>query len=364
MDPTIPPNIAAIAGPLILAYLLHWGLFGALCVQIYIYYLAFPRDVPGTKILVYGVYLAELAQTFMFTYQAFESFAAGFGEFSAVTKTRIIWFSVPILSSTVSFVVQLFYAYRIKILSRSNFVAGIILMLAIVQWAGGIATGVLGQEQVDLSNFLSKKTYITLGLWNGGAAVCDVLIAAFMTYFLSRRKSEWKPTQRIVHRLIRLIVETGTITAAIAIANLALSLLPSKPTYYQTTSGVLGKMYSNTMMAVFNSRISFRRHESSTRDESYNYFERSGNNAVSGQRPVISEGTITITRDVMNDGGIPLKPWDSSAVSLRSWVSPFQAFVELIFLGRNWRNLMLFQPECEQNKLNIILCPLGGAICS
>ncbi|KAF8869541.1 hypothetical protein CPB84DRAFT_1754985 [Gymnopilus junonius] len=42
---------------------------------------------------------------------------------------------------------------------------------------------------------------------------------------------------------------------AIAITNLVLSLLPGKPTYYQTTSGILGKMYSTNMMVLFNNRM-------------------------------------------------------------------------------------------------------------
>jgi len=54
------------------------------------------------------------------------------------------------------------------------------------------------------------------------------------------------------------------LVAAIAIVNLGLSLLPGKPTYYQTSSAVLGKIYSNTMMAVFNSRIKFGQSEAFT----------------------------------------------------------------------------------------------------
>ena len=32
-------------------------------------------------------------------------------------------------------------------------------------------------------------------------------------------------------------------------------MLPGHPAYYGTTSGVLGKMYSNTMMVILNNRI-------------------------------------------------------------------------------------------------------------
>jgi hypothetical protein len=40
--------------------------------------------------------------------------------------------------------------------------------------------------------------------------------------------------------------------------------IPSHPTYFQTTSIVLGKLYSNTMMVVLNSRMTISRDTSLT----------------------------------------------------------------------------------------------------
>lgn len=56
-DPAGYP-IQQVSGPLIIACLLHWGLFGTLSVQLYLYYLAFPKDRTSTKCLVYGIYVA------------------------------------------------------------------------------------------------------------------------------------------------------------------------------------------------------------------------------------------------------------------------------------------------------------------
>jgi len=43
--------------------------------------------------------------------------------------------------------------------------------------------------------------------------------------------------------------------AMIAVLNLALTLLPGHPTYYQVPSALLAKTYSNSMMVLLNSRI-------------------------------------------------------------------------------------------------------------
>ncbi|KAF8150014.1 hypothetical protein B0H34DRAFT_802136 [Crassisporium funariophilum] len=253
--PPIPADIAKTTGPLLLAYLLNWGLLGVLSTQVYVYYLAFPRDPSRSKALVYSVYLFEVVQTILLTHTCFDAFAAGFGNLNAINHIGEIWWSVPIMSSIVGFVVQAFYAYRIRILAQSYIVASVIMLLAAIQLGGGIATGIFGAEALVFTNFLNDKTFISTGFWSGGAALADVVIAACMTYYLSRSATHWKPTRDIVRRLIRLIIETGTLTATIAIINLILSLLPGRPAYYQVTSAILGKMYSNTMMVVFNSRM-------------------------------------------------------------------------------------------------------------
>jgi len=82
-----------------------------------------------------------------------------------------------------------------------------------------------------------------------------------------------KQTTIMLRKIIRLTIETGSLTgqcfhlltlpfgnsqivsAIIAILNFALALLPNHPTYYMATAGILGKLYSNSMMAVFNSRM-------------------------------------------------------------------------------------------------------------
>ena len=65
-----------------------------------IYYLAFLKDPPTRKILVYTVYVAELVQTILLSQMAFKEFAAGFGSLEALGEVGNFWFAVPILSST------------------------------------------------------------------------------------------------------------------------------------------------------------------------------------------------------------------------------------------------------------------------
>jgi len=92
---------------------------------------------------------------------------------------------------------------------------------------------------------------------------------------LSRRSATGvKSTQVLLRKVIRLVIGTGTVTgaytyplyditneksvafvAAVAIINLVVTVLPRHPSYYTTTSEVLAKFYSNSMMVVLNNRM-------------------------------------------------------------------------------------------------------------
>ncbi len=92
---------------------------------------------------------------------------------------------------------------------------------------------------------------------------------------LRKRDSSFESTHRIIVRLIRLTIETGIITgmsicfltwllfillnAKVLVlsmgAILVLLFLPGHPHYYELASSITAKTYSNSMMAVLNSRI-------------------------------------------------------------------------------------------------------------
>jgi len=204
----------------------------------------------------------------------------------------LLWFAAPILTAIVSFVVQIFYAYRIKVFTQLYVIPFLVTLLALCQLGGGIAEGVIA-HQISLfsSNVSIKAINVSTSVWNGSSAACDLLIALSMTYTLSRRKTDWKPTQRIVQRLTRLIIGTGTLTAAVAIVNLILFVSPGiHPSYYQTTTAILGKMYSNTMMVTLNSRINISKKDYGSTDDS--------NSEVRRRLPDTSHGEIPVTRAI------------------------------------------------------------------
>ncbi|KAK0486307.1 hypothetical protein IW261DRAFT_1604474 [Armillaria novae-zelandiae] len=239
----------------IVGYLLNWGLFGTLSIQLYLYYLAFPKDRQIVKCLVYGIYTVELVQAILVAHDAFAVFGHGFGDFDSLTNVHFNWLVDAIMGGIAGAVGQAFYAYRIFILSRSRIVTAIIICLSSTSTVASIITGVYSFEAGDLTKLDNMKTSIAIGILCSSYALCDIIIALCMTYYLMRSNTGFRGTQILVTKLIRLTIETGSVTALGALAVIILLFSFPHETFYVTPALVISKLCANSMYMVLNSRI-------------------------------------------------------------------------------------------------------------
>ncbi|PBK87028.1 hypothetical protein ARMGADRAFT_1168900 [Armillaria gallica] len=250
---TVSYNLQVESGPEVVAYLLHWGLFGTLSVQLYLYYLAFPKDRNFTKCLVYVIYIVEFIQTMFVTHDALAMFGYGFGDLEVLTRMDFNWLVVPVMGGVVACVGQVFYAYLIFILSRSRIVPAFVTCVSSTSSVAAILTGVYAFEAGDITKLNNRKTSIAIGIWCGGSALCDVIIAICMTYYLTHRSTSLHHTRILVTKLIRLTIETGSVTAVVALLSLILFIVFPHQTFYGTPIFLMPKLYANTVYMVLNS---------------------------------------------------------------------------------------------------------------
>ncbi|KAK0432491.1 hypothetical protein EV421DRAFT_1498450 [Armillaria borealis] len=253
----VPPGypIVKVSGPVIIASLLHWGLFGTLSVQLYLYYLAFPKDRKFTKYLVYGIYIVEFVQTIFVTHDVFADYGYHFGDVQVLTEIHFDWLTVPVISGAIAGVGQFFYAYRIFILSKSQIVPILVICLSLTSFVGAIFTGVYTFQDGDVTKLNNRKTSIAGGIWCGASAMCDIIIAICMTCYLIRGSTSFRRTQMLVTKLIRLIIETGSATATVALLSFILFAAFPHQTFFTTPALLIPKLYANTVIMVLNSRM-------------------------------------------------------------------------------------------------------------
>jgi hypothetical protein len=230
----------------------NYMLLGSLAVQVYHYYTSFPRDSKRTKAIVYILFISELSQTTIMSYFAYTIFGSGYGNLDVFDKSALEWFPVCILGSLVAGIVQGFYAHRLYVFSGSKIAGGIVALLALLQLGSGIGQGIISKLVTDRSNLTAKPTCVLI--WLLSSAVCDLMIAGSMTFYLKRHRILSSHTKDAITRIVRYTVETGSITALVAIVQVIVFLAFPKNNFFETPSWTLGKLYSNNLLVLLNAR--------------------------------------------------------------------------------------------------------------
>ncbi|KAF7369279.1 hypothetical protein MVEN_00255700 [Mycena venus] len=269
--------------------------------------------------LVYTVYLLEVIQTILMTHDAYTNFGTGFGNTETLRGVHFDWLTIPITSgigavlsmvdvsmfmltlSSVAFIGQTFYAYRVYILSKSPCIPVLIVAVSLLSGVSGILIGSFQRQVGVVPPPHTRENSVVSALWLGGAALSDFIIAVSVTYYLLKNDTGFRRTHMLIIKLIRLTIETGSLTAAVALINLALFFaFPGRP-YFFTAGAVLPKLYANTIFAVLNSRFQIMGGRGFTSmDLSYHQsilqnHSRTGD-AARSQPPV-----VTITREIFSD---------------------------------------------------------------
>ncbi|SJL10281.1 uncharacterized protein ARMOST_13665 [Armillaria ostoyae] len=227
--------IAELSGPYIVGCLLNWGLFGTLSVQLYLYYLAFPNDRRFTKYLVYGIYVIEFAQTMLVAHDAFAMYGYGFGDMDALTRINFYWLAGPIMSAVASCVGQVFYAYRIFIVSKSRIIPIFIICVSLTSSVVAMIIGIGYFKVGDTTKLNNRKTCIAVGLM--------------------RSTTDFRRTRMLVTKIIRLTIETGSVTAVVALLSFVLFIAFPHHIFFITPGLLVPKLYANCVYMVLNSRF-------------------------------------------------------------------------------------------------------------
>ncbi|KLO12207.1 hypothetical protein SCHPADRAFT_941394 [Schizopora paradoxa] len=242
------------SGPLLLGYLFNWGLFGVLSVQVYFYHLGFPKDRRSTKIVVAGIYILELTQTILMTRDAFDTYAIHYGDASFLNNIQLLSLSIPIFSGLISCAVQMHYGYMMRMLSGSRLLGLTVAFFSIIQCSAAIVQGVQDFCINELTE-LSTRAFASETVWLAGSAICDLIIAFGMTFILLRKDTKLPTTHALITKLVRIIVETGCLTAISATTQMALFIIIRDKPYFACLALALAKLYSNSLLAILNSRI-------------------------------------------------------------------------------------------------------------
>ncbi|KAJ7583578.1 hypothetical protein C8J56DRAFT_1167453 [Mycena floridula] len=317
------PNLQLSFGPMLIGVFLNLILFGILIMQTCIYFQTYRRCAPfrlllsvlmlssdskWIKLFVLYLFVVETANSIFNMAMIYQPLIAEWGTLTATQYFPTLFVMEPIATVMVSTPIQLFFAWRIKKITKTIWIPLVILSFSLGSTAGGLWTGI----RIPILKLFVKKPLLHWSalVWLLSSCISDALITVALVRSLTLRKTGFDLTDSVIDKIIRIlfwfsnsadcaICAIGDVAFFMALPHTALLENPDSVVYVcQLISHrnfifdmALSKSYTNCLMSTLNSRASLN--------------NMSG--GVSGQRNVIiADGTLASrrrTRDMSSEGG-------------------------------------------------------------
>ncbi|KAF9451746.1 hypothetical protein P691DRAFT_662638, partial [Macrolepiota fuliginosa MF-IS2] len=175
--------------------------------------------------------------------------------------TDMVWSILleVLFNGLVGFLVQAFLTLRVWRLSNNNpFITGAIVSVSMLSIRSSAPHSKLTRS-LQFQTWEELKALKGLSVTVNILAVApDVLIAGSLFYFLQRSRTGFKKSDTMITRLIVFTVSTGVFTSICAIASLVSILAWGHTLIYVAFYFSLGKLYSNSVLATLNARLTIR----------------------------------------------------------------------------------------------------------
>lgn len=172
--------------------------------------------------------------------------------------------------------VQLFFAYRVQVLTRNWWLLSFIIVTALGSLFGGIGTAIAVSYVPSFTKF--REFSVIVIIWLFSASLCDITLTITLTYQLKKFRRGFNPsTDDVLNKIVRLTVQNGFITTIWATTDLILFLV-SPTGLHLAFNYPLAKLYSNSALSTLNAR-------SITRDDSTNTCSHGTLNHRESRRP-------------------------------------------------------------------------------
>ncbi|KAL0950241.1 hypothetical protein HGRIS_010226 [Hohenbuehelia grisea] len=235
-------NLATVIhGPLFIAFTLEVLLQGVIYVQGYLYYSRFPRDRPFLKALVAVLIFADTLNVIFNAMFLYDSLITHFGDVPNLLNTNWKFATHPILMGLTACIVQLFFSWRIKVVTGNLWVVAAVVVFSLASCVGAVACGV-GNLRLERFDAYPKLQPFFI-MWLAG---------------LKHSKTGLARTDALIDRIIAVILPTGLLQAAVTVlsAGLAFGLPPPGPKSgsHFIANFVLSKLFTNSLLSSLNSR--------------------------------------------------------------------------------------------------------------
>ncbi|KAJ3810913.1 hypothetical protein F5876DRAFT_76336 [Lentinula aff. lateritia] len=224
-------------------------------------YPIYSRDTIWVRLFVAYLFILETANTGIDMAMMYQPLIAEYGTQKAVMNFPTLFLLEPILIVLISTPIQIYFAWRIRKITQTYWIPGVVVMLALASSAGGFITGV---KIAKLKLFADKpELHWSALLWFLTACVADLLITGTLVWNLAQRKTGFAITDSVVDKIIRKYASDilmGFLDSSIcAIGDVAFFMALPHTGLNFLWDLTLAKLYTNCLMSTLNARAGLLR---------------------------------------------------------------------------------------------------------
>ncbi|KAI0366389.1 hypothetical protein BV20DRAFT_653179 [Pilatotrama ljubarskyi] len=264
----------ATMGPLLIGVILAAIMYGVSCSQMYYYFTRYPRDSWSIKLLVIAVWTTDSIHQALISHSGkgileprlslllkpivavYWYLVTEYGNPTALTLLSKSIIVEVFFNAFTGLFVQSFFAARIWKLSGGKLYLVIPVVLIAGEFAVAMAYSI---KALYLNTFMDLVQIKGLSISiNAFAAAGDVTIAAILCTILHFSRTGFSKSNTLINRLMVFAVNTGLLTSVCACLSLITILSLPNTFVYICFFFLVGRLYSNSLMATLNARKSLR----------------------------------------------------------------------------------------------------------
>jgi len=253
------PTLDETLGAFYIGVIAGAALWGISCMQTYLYYTSYPRDLPQLKVLVFVVWGLDTVHQVLISHAVYIYSVKNFA--NPAILGEVVWsvLAEVVINALTSLIVQYFFVYRIWRLSNANYLLTVpVAVLSLGQFLGFVVYCVkaYGGHFTTFPQILTLKD-LDVAL-NIITAVTDLAIAAVLTYLLHRSRTGFRRSDSVITKLIVFTVNTGLLTSINAMCSFISYVANPTSFIYICFFFVMGRLYANSLLATLNARNNIR----------------------------------------------------------------------------------------------------------
>ncbi|KAJ6493377.1 hypothetical protein C8R45DRAFT_1136562 [Mycena sanguinolenta] len=220
------------------------------------------RDLPGhddplwVKCLVAFLFVVNISQAAAVAYMAWFYCVTNFANPEIVYYNLWAYPFTALTTAILAITNQMFQTWKIYLFTRNKTFVVFLTATSMAACGVGITVAVKSWFIVEFPKLAVLQPIVEANL----ALQCavDVIIASILTLTLCKSRTSFAHTDRILNRLIRTAVQSGSFTALFALGNLFSVHFSPKTSMLSLFMLPIGRIYTHTMMDHFVSREQFQ----------------------------------------------------------------------------------------------------------